>query len=119
MRKYKLLAIIVDIIHVLVIIFLFSGTFIPKEFFSLKVFHATFSILVLISQIIMGINCPLSVLSNYLRKKADPEYTIIWDSFTLKIARKYFGVTLNQSIVFTCIVIIAVIGLAELVTICI
>ncbi len=118
MRKYKILATLVDIIHILVIIFMIAGNFIPKEFVSLKIFHATFGILVFISQIIMGINCPLSILSNYLRKKADPEYTIIWDSFTLMIARKYFGVTLNQSIVFTCIVIIAVIGLAQLMTIC-
>ncbi len=115
MRKYKILAIVVDIIHLFVIVFMLCGFLMPKEWIALKAFHGAFGIAVFISQILMGINCPLTVLSNYLRKKADPDYKIVWDSFTLKLMRKIFGISLNQSIVFTCIVIIAVLGIAQLI----
>ena len=108
MRNYKKLANIVDFIHVIVIIFMIGGNFVPKDWTAIKIF---------ISQLILGINCPLTVLSNYLRKKADPDFKIFWDSFTLKLAQKYLGVTLNQSIVFTCILILAVVCFAEFVTI--
>lgn len=117
MRNYKKLANIVDFIHIIVIIFMIGGNFIPRSWETLKIFHSVFGISVFISQLIMGINCPLTVLSNYLRQKDDPDYKIFWDSFTLKLARKYFGITLNQSIVFTCIVILAVVCFAQFVAI--
>ena len=115
MRKYEILAIVVDIIHLLVIAFWICGFLIPKEWVALKTFHSAFGSAVVISQLLMGINCPLQVLSNYLRKKADPDYEIVWESFTLKLMRKIFGISLNQSIIFTCVVILAVIGLAQLI----
>ena len=115
MRKYKILAIVVDIIHLLVLAFMICGFFIPKEWVALKTFHSAFCPTVLISQLLMGANCPLQVLSNYLRKKADTNYEIVMDSFTLKLIRKIFGISLNQSIIFVCVVIFAVIGLAQLI----
>ncbi len=117
MRNYKKLANIVDFIHVIVIIFMIGGNFVPKDWTAIKIFHSVFGMSVFMSQLILGINCPLTVLSNYLRKKADPDFKIFWDSFTLKLAQKYLGVTLNQSIVFTCILILAVVCFAEFVTI--
>ena len=115
MRKYKILEIVVNIIHLLVIAFLLGGFLIPKEWIALKTFHSAFGPVVLISQLLMGINCPLTVLSKYLKKKANPDYEIVLDSFTLKLIRKIFGISLNQSIVFILIVIIAVLGLAQLI----
>lgn len=94
-----------------------GGNFFPKDWVALKIFHSVFGISVFISQLILGINCPLTVLSNYLRKKDNPDYKIYWDSFTLMLARKYLGVTLNQSIIFTCIIILAIVCFAEFVTI--
>lgn len=113
MRKYKILAIAVDTIHLLVIAFMFCGFVAPKEWVALKTFHTAFCIAVPISQLLMGFRCPLQVLSSYLRKKDDPDYEIGWDSFTLKLIRKIFGISLNQSIIFICIVILAVLGVTQ------
>lgn len=116
MRKYKILANAVDIIHLTVIAFMVGGFFFPKKWVALKTFHDAFCPAVFISQLLMGVKCPLQVLSNYLRKKDDPDYQIVCDSFTLKWIRRIFGITLNQSIVFICVIIMAVIGLAQLIT---
>ena len=39
MRNYKKLANIVDFIHVIVIIFMIGGNFVPKDWTAIKIFH--------------------------------------------------------------------------------
>lgn len=113
---YTILANVVVVIHIVVIIFMMGGLLLPKRWKRTRVFHSYFCIMVLILQIIYGFKCPLIVLEEYLRKLGDPEYKIIWTPFTERIFMRLFGISISSNIVFIIIALLAVLGIAQLLT---
>lgn len=113
---YGILAQIVDIIHIVVIVFMLWGILI-KRTSRLKIFHDYFCIMVLILQLICGFKCPLVILSDQLRHLENPEYEIAFTPFTEKIFMKLFGISISSNLVFIVIALLAVLGIAHLLTV--
>lgn len=118
---YNLLAIAVDCVHVVVIIFMLGGIVITntknKILIRVKIFHDYFCVLVLILQIIYGLKCPLVVLSDYLRYLDNPNYKIFYQPFTEKLFMKLFGISISSNLILLVILLLAVLGIAHLLTI--
>lgn len=113
---YGILASIVDIIHIVVIVFILWGILI-KRTSRLKIFHDYFCIMVFILQIICGFKCPLVILSDQLRHLENPEYEIAFTPFTEKLFMKLFGISISSNLVFIVIALLAVVGITHLLTV--
>lgn len=113
---YGTLAYIVDTIHLVVIIFMLSGMFFRRAS-RLKIFHDYFCVMVFILQLICGLKCPLVILADQLRHLENPEYEIAFTPFTEKIFMKLFGISISSNLVFIVIALLAVIGIAHLLTV--
>lgn len=115
---YGILAWIVDFIHIIVIIFMLGGTCIsPNSYPGIKMFHDYFCVMVLILQIICGLKCPLVILSEQLRHLQNPAYEITYIPFTEKIFMKLFGISISSNLVFIIIALLAVVGIAHILTV--
>lgn len=118
---YNLLAIAVDCVHVVVIIFMLGGIVITntknKILIRVKIFHDYFCVLVLVLQIIYGLKCPLVVLSDYLKYLDNPNYQIYYQPFTEKLFMKLFGISISSNLILLVILLLAVLGIAHLLTI--
>lgn len=115
---YGILACIVDFIHIIVIIFMLGGLFVRYNSHPrLRLFHDYFCIMVLILQLICGFKCPLVILSDQLRHLQNPEYEIVFTPFTEKIFMKLFGISISSNLVFIVIALLAVVGIAHLLTV--
>lgn len=116
---YGILANIVDFIHLIVIVFMLAGLLCWKSsrFARLKIFHDYFCTMVLVLQCICGLKCPLVILSDRLRQLQNPEYEIVYTPFTEKLFMKLFGISISSNLVFLVISILAVVGIAHLLTV--
>lgn len=113
---YETLAYVVDFIHIIVIIFMLGGLF-ARSNSRLKIFHDYFCIMVLILQLICGLKCPLVILADQLRQLQNPEYQVVYTPFTEKLFMKLFGISISGNIVFIVIALLAVVGIAHLLTV--
>ncbi len=116
---YGILANIVDFVHLIVMFFMLAGlrTFKNPRFKRIKIFHDYFCIMVFILQIICGFRCPLVILSDQLRHLQNPNYEITYTPFTEKIFMKLFGISISSNLVFIVISLLAVVGIAHLLTV--
>lgn len=113
---YGILANIVDIVHLVVIVFMLWGILV-KSHSRIKIFHDYFCIMVFLLQLICGFKCPLVILADQLRHLENPEYTVAYTPFTEKIFMKLFGISISSNLVFIVIALLAVIGIAHLLTV--
>lgn len=116
---YSILASIVDFIHIIVIGFMLLGLVNWKSprFARLKIFHDYFCVMVFVLQVICGFKCPLVILADQLRHLQNPQYEILYTPFTEKIFMKLFGISISSNLVFLVISILAVVGIAHLLTV--
>lgn len=119
LHMYGILAKIVDFIHLIVIVFMLAGIvgWRSSRFAKLKIFHDYFCTMVLVLQIICGFKCPLVILSDHLRYLQDPTYEIVYTPFTEKLFMKLFGISISSNLVFLIISLLAVVGIAHLLTV--
>jgi hypothetical protein len=102
MFTYGELALGVDILHLIVCVFWGGGFFVPRsQFPRFRIFHSNFGISVFLLQLAVGMNCPLTLLSAYLRKmdgswRSDYAYE---SSFTIDLLRKVFGLEVPEIVV--------------------
>ena len=94
MNVYNALALAVDIIHVLVIIF-WCGGFAMSEtrYTAFRHWHSIFGVVIVAIQVIFSMRCPLVLMSGYLRELADPGYTdnFLYKPFVVEMLKKIFG----------------------------
>lgn len=116
---YGVLAKVVDYIHIIVIIFMLSGLIGLRNprLISLKIFHDYFCVMVFVLQLICGLKCPLVILSDQLRHLQNPDYEIAYTPFTEKIFMKLFGISISSNLVLIVIALLAVVGIAHLLTV--
>lgn len=113
---YTILANVVVAIHLVVIIFMIGGLLLPKKWKRTRIFHSYFCIMVVLLQIIYGFKCPLVFLEEYLWQLGNPEYEITLTPFTERIFMRLFGFSISSNIVFIIIMLLAVLGIAQLLT---
>ena len=114
---YEFLANVVAFIHLVVIAFMLGGELLSKKWRRIKIFHSSFCFMVFILQLVCGLKCPLVILEQRLRQLANPEYVINWTPFTEKIIKRFFGFSISKDIIFVIIAMLAVVGVAQLITI--
>ena len=115
---YGILADIVVAIHFVVVVFMVAGVLLPKKWrkTKIKIFHSYFCVMVLIFQVIYGFHCPLVVLEEYLRQLDNPNYVRTMTPFTERLFMKLFGISISSNVILCIIVLFAIIGIAQLLT---
>lgn len=110
MTKYKKIALVIDVFHIIVAIFWVGGFFISKEIHpEFRHFHAIFGITVFAMQLLFSMRCPLTLLAAYFEELANPGFVgnkYVYNPFIITVLREYFGLSIPAIL----IVIITVIG---------
>jgi len=116
---YGVLANIIFVIHILIIVFMVGGALLPTKWKTkkIKIFHCYFSILVCFVQSIYGFRCPLIILEEHLRQLDNPNYVIKHTPFTEGLFMNLFGISISDDLVTCIILLLAIIGIAQLLTI--
>lgn len=94
MNAYGALAIMVDIIHCIVLVYWFGAFFVSaSKHPKFREIHNIFVIVILIVQIIFSLRCPLVLLSGYLRELAHPGFTDHWlyKPFVVELLKSAFN----------------------------
>lgn len=66
--NYSFLADMCNVVHIIIIVYWAGGFFVPsRKFPGFVNFHRTFGVVIFATQCIMGFNCPLTLLEQYLR----------------------------------------------------
>ncbi len=108
MNIYEVLALGVDIIHLIVIVYWVGGLFVSSHSHpKFRQVHGMFGVVVFTSQLIFSFRCPLVLISGYLRELTNPGFTDKWfyKPFTIELLKSMFGFQ-APSIVITVITII-------------
>lgn len=114
---YEFLANVVVFIHLVVIAFMLGGQLLSKKKWRrIKIFHSSFCFMVFILQLVCGLKCPLVILEQRFRQLANPEYVINWTPFTERIIKRFFGFSISKDIIFVIIAMLAIVGVAQLIT---
>ena len=109
MVLYNLLAVFVDFIHVLIIIFWVSGWFVSKDTYpTFRRFHSFFGVFLFPIQVLFSFRCPLVLLSGYLRQIAHSNNNLNFynQPFVVRMLREYLGFRVPD----ICITIIILLG---------
>jgi len=94
LNVYETLAIMVDILHVIIIIYWVGGFFVSSQQYpAFRRFHAIFGVVIVSIQVIFSMRCPLVLLSGHLRNMAEPGSATGWlyEPFIVTIMQKHFG----------------------------
>ena len=94
MNIYNALALAVDILHGLVVIYWVGGFFVSESRYpTFRQFHAIFGVVIFGIQIIFSMRCPLVLISGYLRELANPGSTdsFLYKPFVVEMLKKFFG----------------------------
>lgn len=105
MNAYEALALGVDIIHLIVIVYWVGGFFVSSSRHpKFRKIHGTFGVVMFTVQLVFSFRCPLVLISGYLRELAHPGFTDNWlyQPFIVGFLKSTFGFT-TPDIVITVI----------------
>jgi hypothetical protein len=96
MNVYEALALGVDILHLVVIVYWVGGFFVSSSRHpKFRKIHGTFGVVVFTIQLVFSFRCPLVLISGYLRELAHPGFTDNWlyQPFIVGFLKSAFGFT--------------------------
>ena len=117
---YDLLAVIVDVLHILLIIVWVGGWFVSKDRHpTFRRVHSYFGIVIVPLQVLFSMRCPMVLLSGYLRELAHPNKDMSWylEPFIVRTLRATFGFTVSDMCVTMTILMGAVVAVWTILTI--
>ena len=94
MNAYEALALGVDILHLIVIVYWVGGFFVSSSRHpKFRKIHGTFGVVMFTVQLVFSFRCPLVLVSGYLRELAHPGFTDSWlyQPFTVELLKSMFG----------------------------
>lgn len=94
MNVFTTLALGVDIIHLIVIVYWAGGFFVSSQNHpKFRQIHATFGVVMFTVQLIFSFRCPLVLISGHLRELANPGFTDTWlyKPFVVELLKNTFG----------------------------
>jgi hypothetical protein len=106
---YKLLADAVVLVHLLWIVFLFTGSIWGRKYKAVRIVHLGGLSFAIISEI-FGWICPITHLEAWLRAKHDPALTYT-GSFIAHYVEELIYIDVSRTTVFVCTVLLAAFNL--------
>ncbi len=113
MNTYLALAYVVDILHVILIIFLIYGfctTMVKEKNRTFYFIHGTVVYTAFFTQMLCNFACPMVVLSGHLRALGDPEYELAFfhKPFIVGFMKDVFGLEISDMVVVMMMLIFVV-----------
>ena len=118
MNTYAVLLWLVDLIHLLLIIYFVAGFFVSiNKHRTFRLLHGISISTLLPIQILFDFNCPLVLLDGRLRELAYPEITGEWHykSFVVPLVQYLFGINMPEVIVTVATILGSVMAIITLV----
>jgi hypothetical protein len=93
-------------VHMVILFFMMTGYFIPTTYFPvLSTFHHVFNVVAWSTYFLLGLNCPLTMMENYLRLNGNPTH-IYKEPFITRMLREKAGLTIPEILIVISFVLV-------------